>query len=92
MITRPLISGRICEFQSLLCDGQFLNTHENLPAGGAGTGAKQEEHQATEDADEFERDVEGGKEKVSWSQKREFHTRQTEKGLEAVSIQVGDIT
>ena len=55
---------------------------------GTGSDSKTEEHMANEDADEFERDVEGGKEKVSWSQRREFHTRQTKEGLEAVSIQV----
>ena len=55
---------------------------------GPGSDSKVEEHKATEDADEFERDVEGGKEKVSWSQRREFLTRQTDQGLEAISIQV----
>ena len=55
---------------------------------GTGSDSKTEEHMANEDADEFERDVEGGKEKVSWSQRREFHTRQIKEGLEAVSIQV----
>ena len=55
---------------------------------GPASDSKIEEHKATEDADEFERDVEGGKEKVSWSQRREFLTRQTDQGLEAISIQV----
>ena len=59
---------------------------------GTGSDSKTEEHMANEDADEFERDVEGGKEKVSWSQRREFHTRQTKEGLEAVSIQVVGLT
>ncbi len=56
---------------------------------GKGYDPSAEEHLANEDADEFEREVEGGKQKVSWSQRGEFHTRQTaDGGLEAISVQV----
>ena len=56
---------------------------------GRGYDPSAEEHLANEDADEFEREVEGGKQKVSWSQRGEFHTRQTaDGGLEAISVQV----
>ncbi len=66
-----------------------LTVSTTVPAGWGGSGdSAMQGHQATEDADEFERDVDGGKQKVSWSSKREFHTRQTDQGLEAVSVQV----
>ena len=44
-------------------------------------------HVTIEDGDSYEREIEGGKEQVTWSQKQEFFARRVQGGTEATSIQ-----
>ena len=56
-------------------------THDGLVA------IPPEEHVSMQEADHYVRDIEDGKEEVSWSERKDFHALKTEGGVQAVSTQ-----
>ena len=46
-----------------------------------------EDHVSMQESDQYVRDIVGGKEEVQWSERKDFHTRKTREGIEAISTQ-----